>query len=169
MIKRILPSEHVILETNLSKDQVFERLKNNIDPKKPMVYSRDSITKVSKKYNGVFDQSNFEISRTIKYRNSFLPIIKGTISDNHCKTKIDILMKPHSLIKAFATVWFIGISFACITITYSVFKSGFEPYVFIPYGMLFIGILLVFSSFKAESSKSKKDLMKILNAKVSQE
>ncbi|RXM40882.1 hypothetical protein BOQ62_03640 [Chryseobacterium sp. CH21] len=71
---KYLPFERITYTTNLSEQEVLTRLSGFVEPKK-FGLGRNYI----KEYEGSINDNNFEISRVIRNRNSFLPQIIGTV------------------------------------------------------------------------------------------
>lgn len=164
-MKKILPLEKLILSTRLSKAQVIEKLNENVEPEKSLGFGSSNFS-YKKAYIGKIDGDRFEIKRAINYRNSFLPLIKGTVNSEIGRTKIEISMKPNDFVIAFMGIWFGGVSIACIASIHVIMTQEFNPFLLIPFAMLLFGIALILAAFKTESSKSKKDLLAILEAEI---
>jgi hypothetical protein len=166
-MSKYLPVEYVIYKTKLSIEQTIQKLADNIEAEKSFGFGALNYS-YSKPYIGKITGNRFEIERAISYRNSFLPQIKGEIYSEFDGTKIKVDMKPHLFVLFFMTLWFGGVFIGCIATTFAFFTKEFTPFVLIPYGMLIFGITLFYGSFKIESSISKKDLLKILEAEIEQ-
>jgi hypothetical protein len=155
-----LPFEHLIYKTNLSEQEVLARLSDFIDKKKIRIF-RNNITK---EYEGTIDGNSFEISRIIKGRNSFQPRISGEIRQNNYETKIEIKMRLHWSVFIFLLFWCVFVFFALIMIFTNAEKISAVS--FMPLLMLLVAYLFTMFGFKIESKRSKKDLEKMLNAKM---
>lgn len=166
-MSKYLPVENIVYKTKLSAERAIEKLDDNIEAKEPFGFGTRDYA-YSKPYIGWIFGNRFEIERAISYRNSFLPQIKGEVYVEFDGTKIKVSMKPHIFVLIFMAVWFGGIFIACFAMVMKLFADGFSPEFLIPFGMLLFGIALLFGAFKSESSRSKKDLMKILEAEVEQ-
>ncbi|AZB35921.1 hypothetical protein [Chryseobacterium bernardetii] len=70
---KYLPFERIVFNTNLPEQEVMTRLLDFVEPKKFFSW------KHIKDYEGSVDTNSFDISRVVKYRNSFLPQISGSI------------------------------------------------------------------------------------------
>jgi len=159
-----LPYENLIYESNLTESDLRNRINQNIEPKKIF---RIGFKNKNTKYEGCLNGNNFEINRIISYRNSFLPKIKGVIIQANGVTRINVKMRMHIFVYIFLTIWCCGVVLAFIAITISsINNKNFEASIFIPLGMLIFAYLLTTGGFKFESSKSKKDLEKILNSRI---
>ncbi|WP_210411434.1 hypothetical protein [Oceanispirochaeta crateris] len=119
----------------------------------------------NKVFHGQVHQDHFKIYRQISYRNSFLPQIKGRMTQKENKTIIDVSMKLHPFVIAFMTLWFSGLISACM----SFFLSPWKPFFFVPIIMLIFGILLCTLPFWYEVKKSKNELFKIFSVYMSSE
>lgn len=166
-MSKYLPIENIIYKSKLSTEQTIQKLNENIEAEKSFGFGAHNFT-YSKPYIGKIIGNSFEIKRAISYRNSFLPQIKGEIYSDFDGTKIKVNMKPHSFVLVFMTIWFGGVFIGCIATTFALFTKEFTPFFLIPFGMLIFGIALLYGAFKTESSTSKKDLMKILEAEIEQ-
>ena len=167
---KYLPFENFVLTTSLSVDEVRNRLSNNIEPRKGSFISA-SKTNTSKPYTGSILNNTFKIYRIINYKNSFLPVITGEITQAWGKTEITIKMKPVLFVLIFMAFWLGTVGIVCIVILVAaildfkdIIHNGFSPPVLIPFGMFIFGYLLVTLGFKYESSTSKKFLKTLLDA-----
>ena len=161
----LLPFENLTFKTKLSKDEAIEKLLENIEAQKSFGIGAHNYLYL-KPYIGRFEENNFEIKRAISYRNSFLPVIKGTVYTEFDVTKIKVKMRPHFFVLIFMTVWFSGVLIGCLFTTIALLTQKFTPMFLIPYGMIIFGIALLYGGFKTESSISKKDLLRILEAEI---
>lgn len=111
--------------------------------------------------------NTFEINRLIHYRNSFLPVIKGQILSDNRGSKVDIKMRLHVMVYAFAAIWCIGVSIAFVAmLVLSIREGRFNAAVLIPLGMLIFLFLMTTGGFKAESGKARKDMLDIFAGQV---
>jgi hypothetical protein len=172
-IKKYLPVEDYVLTTKLSPQEVHNRIAANIEPRAGIRLSLLP-RHTSKPYEGQIYNNQFTISRIIHYRNSFLPIIKGTISSYLSQTQIAITMKPHSFVLVFMLVWMGFVGLACVGILIALaikgnrlFGGGFSPFAFIPFVMLVFGALLTHFAFKMESKKARLFLAYLLQGQES--
>lgn len=160
-----LPYENIIYESNLTESDLRDRISQNIESKKSFRVGFGN--KNTKPYEGYINGNIFEINRIVSYRNSFLPQIKGVISQANGATRINVKMRMHIFIYIFLTIWCGGVGLAFIAMLISsINNNNFEPAIFIPFGMLIFAYLLTTGGFKFESSISKKDLEKILNSRI---
>lgn len=165
----LLPFEKIIYKTQLEEEYVIQRLRENTELEQNFPFGTFT-TCSSKPYEGCIKNSTFRIKRNISYRNSFLPMINGTIEKNNDKVTITVKMKLHTLIIIFLCIW-CGLSgFASIAIiTDMINHSEFGLHFLYPLGMLLFAYALTMSAFKYESNKTKIDLKNIFEADIIQE
>lgn len=154
-IKRFLPVEKYQIHTKLSVEEVKERVSS-------LLFSD---------YSGSLNGNVFKMNRSIKYQNSFLPDIKGTITVYAGKTEIDVSMTMNLFVRIFMIVYLSLLSIPSLIILLALVRrllhfyfKGLSPFIIIPIGMLIVGYLLMMVAFKLEARKSKKDLNKIFRA-----
>lgn len=171
---KYLPFEKFVLTTQLSVDEVQQRLNEKVEHKQNPWLSR--APKTNKPYTGEITSETFRMYRIINYRNSFLPQISGRYIKNYNGTQIQIKMQLHTGVKIFMAIWFGLLGVVCIVILAvmlatikELFKEGFSPPVLIPFVMFAGGYGLAMIGFKSESRLSKNYLIALLNAKEESE
>jgi hypothetical protein len=94
----------------------------------------------------VLDDS-FKMRRNIRYRNSFLPMIRGRISSYGVGTRVSVTMFLHPVVVIFMIFW-LGMV-ASVAFSYPTLSP-------IPWGMLAFGIALPVGGFIPEAIKAKR-------------
>ncbi|HET6227310.1 MAG TPA: hypothetical protein VFF27_13585 [Bacteroidia bacterium] len=125
-----------------------------------------------KEFIGKVEENHFVISRTIYHRNSFLPIITGSLSSLGNQTIIDIKMRVNYFVLAFITFWLSVVGLFCLIMTIMLIanlkahdpKISKDFMILIPYGMFLMGSLLFIFPFRYEVKKAKELLLFHLNA-----
>lgn len=148
---------HFTIETQKSEDEILQIIRDN-------TYIRTSafdFPKGDKYFEGDVFENSFKIFRCIHYRNSFLPVIIGTIekSDYDSPLKIKINMRMTIFVSVFISIWFTGVIAACLILPFVGFSM---PAALVPYIMLVFGILLVVIPNKIETKKAKEKLEELL-------
>ncbi len=166
--------KNYILKTNLSVAAVNKRLTDNIESQKTSSIFLFKIPS-GKLYRGTISNANFKISRIINYRNSFLPIITGSISSRAGKTEIHLKLRIQKFAFVFMLIWFSAVALVCLVIIFvaimrfkHIIQNGFSPSFLIPFAMLFIFYLMAYFGFKLESKKSIQFFEGLLDAEVKQ-
>lgn len=159
---KYLPFERITYRTQLSEQEVITRLSGFVEPKK-FGLGRNYL----KEYEGSIHNNNFEISRVIQYRNSFLPQINGRIQKGNDGVKIEVALSLHAFVLFFLIVWcsfalifFIGVSIRAIR------EKEISVELFLPLGMLLFVYVLTMAGFKSESKQSKEFLRRSFEAEI---
>ena len=161
----LLPYERIISKSSLSEAEALKRLSESVEPSSRnfTLFSRNYPDKA---YQGKIDGYEFDIARVIRYRNSFLPRITGTIRSEYDGTVVDVKMKLDPMVLVFMCIWCGMVGFGGCMIFISTLGKGFQPAILIPAGMLLFACVMVVGGFKAESSTSRKDLKEIFKAEI---
>jgi hypothetical protein len=102
---------------------------------------------------GSVDEDSFKLSRDIRYRNSFLPLIRGHVLATPTGTQINVAMFMHPLVAVFMTFW-LGMAGAGTFAIYSAKEASSS----IPAGMFLFGLALMCGGFFPEAFKAKRIL-----------
>lgn len=162
---RILPYEDYQLITSLPEKEVIELISRQIEPKQALRFAQFRRNKNWKPYEGEITGNIFRIIRVIRYRNSFLPMIFGTIESRGGETRISIEMRMMPLATLFifllmGVIVIMEISFLYI----GLHDQSFLPAIAVPLMMFALGYFMVYWGFKIESVRSKKFLRELLRA-----
>ena len=144
-----------IIETKKSKDEILQIIRDN-------THIRTSVFGFSEGntyFEGKVCENSFKICRCIHYRNSFLPLIIGTIEAHEYGSTINIRMRMAISVIVFLVVWFTGVITACLIFPFVGFPM---PAALVPYIMLVFGILLVIIPNKIEAKKAREKLEELL-------
>ena len=161
-----LPKETLTFKTKLKEDEVIARLSHSVEPEK---FIRSGLfgSSNTKPYEGKITGYTFSIKRIIKYRNSFLPRIIGTVERDIQGTSIKVKMRLQIFVLAFLFVWCSGALVGLFFIAKNVvINKGFDPWFFMPIGMLLLVYILTIAAFKYESGKAKNDLKNLFEAEM---
>jgi hypothetical protein len=169
-LKKFLPFEYFVLQTNLTMAEVLGRIADNIEPRKGLRLDSYPEKRI-KQYEGRIIDNNFEINRIIDYKNSFLPMISGQIQPGTNNMKIFITMRPAVFVLALMAIVLGTTGSACLTIIIMVIinfnkilQQGISPMILIPFGMFILGYGMIIIGFKMESKKAKEFLIDLLEA-----
>jgi hypothetical protein len=111
-----------------------------------------------KTFKGTIDASSFRIMRRIRYRNSFQPVIRGTITELRPGSRIDVRMTLHPFVAVFAIVW---LALAC-NFLFMGFSSAVTSFVWIPTLMVVAFVAMLVGGFAFEAWKGRKLLEQAL-------
>jgi hypothetical protein len=143
-----------ILESKKSKDEIIQIMKENTSPARSAFYRN-----YDEFFNGKILEDSFKLQRNINYRNSFLPVLIGEINENDSCTRITIRTRMNFFVIVFLLIWFGGVSLGCLITPFADFEIQFK---FIPYLMLFAGILITVLPYNYETKKAKEKLEELL-------
>lgn len=128
-------------------DGFWERLEAAIEP------AADPST-----FRGTVSENEFKIRRVIRYRNSFLPVIRGQLSTSvGGNTTIRLTMTLHVFAAAFMVFWLGSVAMAVPWQMLGQFES-IDTRVLIPLGMVLFGIVLTITGFYPEARKAERIL-----------
>jgi hypothetical protein len=160
---KFFPYDSFIIKTRLSPEDIQQILHDNVEPNGWFQLRWN----VQKPYGGKIDERKFSISRIIRYRNSFLPIIKGEIIPNSGGSIVRIKMRPYGFTIAFMCFWLGGVSYMFLDITgdWFLYITQFQPSeyvslmgIFIPVAFFIFGYTLLLGGYKFEATKSRNFL-----------
>ena len=143
-----------IIKTSKSKSEIIQILENNTSEKRSVFYRN-----YDEFFNGNISEDSFKIQRNISYRNSFLPVIIGTIKETDNGSEISMKMRLSLFVTGFMIFWFSFVIIFCLMMPFIKFDF---PISLVPYLMLVFGILLVIIPNKIETKIAKEKLEELL-------
>jgi hypothetical protein len=160
---KLFPSQEATLYSALPKAEVLDRLYYNVQPEHMAFAHKDH---PARRFQGHIEGSSFTIKRVIGYRNSFLPVITGSLSELPKGTRINLRLKPMRRIAIIMTLWFgTAILLLIITVIASLTDDGSVIAAFIPLAMLAVGVALQHICFNTECERSIEELKSIFEVK----
>ena len=158
----LLPYQRLVFESQFSKEEILRRLTAEVARRR---ISFGVFENRRETFEGEVSENGFKISRIIRYRNSFRPIIEGEFFPLVKGVRIEVRMRLQLLVLIFSIVW---VSFAVAvagTVIFQIISRGeFAGGMFIPFGMLLFYFLLVTIAFGLEANKASKLLSEIFAA-----
>jgi hypothetical protein len=103
---------------------------------------------------GRVEGNGFKLYRDIRYRNSFLPRIRGYVSAYRDGTNIDVTMYLHPVVMVFMLFWLGGVGAGAV----ATFSHGKGAQALIPFGMFIFGAALTLGGFFPEAIKARRIL-----------
>ena len=160
----LLPYQKLLFNSPLSREELTRRLAREVSKSRWGFALFDRRTEL---FEGTITSEGFKVSRIIRYRNSFLPVISGNFSPTAKGVRVDVTLRLHGAVLAFSVVWlsFVGLGAAAVVL--ELLRS--EPLGqvrLIPLGMLAFFYLLVTLSFGFEARKARKLLSEIFEAEA---
>jgi hypothetical protein len=157
------PWEEVKYITNLTKDEIINRINGVVEPKG--LFGIHFLKKYSygKPFAGEIYENGFKITRITFYKNLFKPIIAGNIIEDKEQNIINVKIRCHYFIVGFMAIWFGLLLLSIISnITKAIFgiNNSIEIISSLIGALIFLllGYLILILPFKYESMKAKKML-----------
>ncbi|ELC9583625.1 hypothetical protein RJY99_004615 [Vibrio vulnificus] len=152
---KFIPYHDFQFDSELSKDEVLNKIQDRIDkPTTPRRWKR-------KEFTGSVFTNSFDISKNLRRRNSFSPIIKGCIEDIDTGVRITILMRMHPLIIVLMLFWLAFIGVSSVVMLYR--AENIELVLFIPIIMFFFGLVFPPVSFWSEVRRQETRIRELLS------
>ena len=152
----------------LPLDEARERLRSITKPPRSFMEKLEQwgVQDEKPSFIGEVKDSEFTLRRDISYRNSFLPVIRGSIggSSRGSVIRATLTLPPVTLV--FMLFWFGGLSVAAIPLIIFTLAAG-NPAGLIPIGMLAFGAVLVYFGFFPEARKAERIFRELLQVQGS--
>lgn len=167
---KYFPQENLIFKSKLNKQEVLQKLNENVEQLQPFKFSFKS-KKITKPYEGfLYKDYTFDIKRVIQYQNSFLLDNFGNIIEINGVVYINVKMKINILVRIFFFFFLFLFGFGTLLFIYnSVIALKIENFGLIFPGTFLFLYLLVMFGFKYESNIAKKDFKELFEAKIENE
>jgi hypothetical protein len=158
----LLPYKQLVFESHLSRGAIIRRLRVEVANRR---LGWGIFERRTEKFEGEVSETGFKISRIIRYRNSFLPIVQGQFSPLIKGVRIEVRMRLHVAVLIFSILWLSFVGVSAVTVISQIISTGkFEGGMLIPLGMLLFYYLLVTIGFGIEANKASKLLRDIFEA-----
>ncbi|UMY65350.1 MULTISPECIES: hypothetical protein [unclassified Flavobacterium] len=157
-----LPIRRFEWRSSLSTTEITERMERSVRP---------DVNGGPPAYTGMVFSGGFTVSRVIGYRNSFLPVIKGTCRSEGSGSRIQVTMKMAPIVQVFMGIWMGFVFLACVGtivgVTGATDDGGpdVSPAIVIPFVMLVAGALICNVPFHLEAKKSETFLRNLLEVR----
>lgn len=158
---KLLPYENFYIITKMKQAEVQLEFERAVSAGTGSIFKSSSCATYFEGYavNGVF-----EFKRSIEYRNSFLPEIKGTTEPYLNGSRIHVKMRMMMFVTVFMCVWLGGAAVGGISIFISEISDGhFRIQDLAVFLMFFFGYGLMMGAFKYESRKAKNKLLEMFD------
>lgn len=158
---KLLPYEEFTIQTRDFLPLIIERLNGEVEtPKIRWGFSRHHAL-----YQGKVSESGFEITRIIHYRNSFLPVIRGTFhQESDGRTTIHIKMGIDPFVMAFLGFWYLtwygGVTPIVLTGTMPKTMALFFL------GLPIVVLITFWCAFWFEANRSRREIASIILGEI---
>ncbi len=163
----LLPYIKYTLATNLTADEVEQRLADNIEPANNWRFSFGMVIEYKKPYEGKILNHLFKIRRIAWLNHKYRTSVRGVITELADGTSIDITIWLNWFCWVYAVAILLADLILIIACTSKALNAGNAALVafFIIAFMNTIGVVFPFYAFSSESSKAKKFLSDLLEEK----
>ena len=151
------PRRHLVLRSPVSPEEVLRRLSERVEPKRRLRFGRE------RPFEGVVSSEGFEINRIIFYRNSFLPLVEGSVQRDGAGSLIDAELTLHPFVAVVMAVFFTLTGLFGIASSISFYGEGrFQPLEFpVPLGLFGGGFVLMHGAFALEVGSVRRLLEEV--------
>jgi hypothetical protein len=169
LVYKLLPFKQYTLITKLPTQEVRKRIIKFIEEKQNTSAPAGTLQAFEGKLLG----DRFVLSRVMRRRNSFLPVVTGDIAGffGHTQVYIKIELTRFILIFIFGWVAILGLLCGGLLIIglvqfQHILQQGFSLLLLIPFGLFLVGSLLTILPFKRETKRSIQLLSELLDGKA---
>lgn len=149
---QLIPYRRLSLNTRLSVEQTMSLLQESVAPV-PSISLRWT-SKATKPFEGTVSPTGFTIFRTIRYRNSFLPILNGRFAATPTGTVITVNMTISPLVAAVGLLMIMSLGPILLSALARQFDLGLA--------LLLLGIYVVMMiAFGYEANRAEAQLKQI--------
>jgi hypothetical protein len=158
----LIPFDRVTLVVVATAEVTRERLQASVGKPTWNPFKRDSRSP----FLGMVGPDRFKITRNITYRNSFMPVLVGTISQEGPHTVIHLRLRLVIFVLVFIMIWVSMATFGALAISWRGFSQG-DPNRWaglLMWGFPAFGYVLCMGGFNYERKRSLKALKELLQA-----
>jgi hypothetical protein len=163
IFKYLIPFDRFVIHSPMSPTDALQALRSVVEPGKFLRFS----TAGAKAFQGTVDVSGFRITRIIGYRNSFLPVIVGTVTPAPGGSLVRIHMRMIVFVMLFCCVWLTGVVSIGGNLIWrtSWAQVQAQPICLMPVGMMLFFLVLVNGGFWLEARKQKRMLTSLFTSR----
>jgi hypothetical protein len=153
----ILPYQRFALDTTLPVEETCARLARSVEPRRSFRLGAGTCP-----FEGSVDGERFAIRRIILYRNSFLPLVNGSVEPTATGSRLRGTLTLHPLVAVFLALW-IGIALM-IGPPMLLSTEGDAPWSvrLTPLGIIGALGLVVSGAFTYEARRARSELVRIV-------
>lgn len=157
---RVFPYLREQINSEKTREEIYRILYSVTD-------SGKIILSTSAEFSGKVSPSHFTIRPECGYRNSFAPVLTGTMTEEKEGTMIDIVLQLHIFVRMFITVWSGGLFLFSLFGVLGVFmdfidRTGGITLILVPIGMITAGQIITRLGFYGSARKALKRLRELI-------
>jgi hypothetical protein len=150
--KKFPPEEALEITSPLSPSQAAAALAAVVEPPR-----RFRLGGGHRDFEGHVGSQSFEIRRIVATRNSFVPVVRGTLIESPHGTRVAIVMRPRPSAMAFMYLWFALVAILALAGPIGVLAGYPALWPLVPAGptLVAIGWAVMSSGFWSEASRAR--------------
>jgi hypothetical protein len=153
-----LPYRAFELYSALPPGEVLQRIARVTEPRRWIRFGS-----AAQPFEGAVEGSSFDLLRTISYRNSFLPRVRGSVRGIATGSRLAVTMTLHPAVMVFLFVWVGGVLTIGAGLVLGALNGQVEFYfAFLPVGMLLFLWVLAVGAFTFEARKAERLLRELV-------
>jgi hypothetical protein len=147
-----MPLYRFHIETRLSPPAAMARIMGMVGlPRSSSVEGLGPGDDASPPFVGKVEGDVFRIRRDIRYRNAFLPVIRGRITSLPMGARVSVTVRLPPAVALFMSAWFAGLVAGVASLS-----EPMHPLLVIPAGLFLFGAGLVCGGFFTEALKARR-------------
>ncbi len=157
IFKYLIPFDRFTIHSRMSPVEAVQALQAVVEPQKFLRFS----TAGAQPFEGRVKGYGFRITRIIGYRNSWLPVVVGSVTPAPGGSLVRIHMRLLVIVGLFSTAWLCGIGLAAVGLGLQALAHPDKDALLslIPTGMFVFGLALTNGGFWSEATKQKRMLI----------
>ena len=152
----ILPSLDETIVSKMSMEEICEALGAVTVPRKEHRYGDRR-----GEFIGEVDTAGFKVVSNISYRNSFLPIIQGSVRAEGSRSVITIKMRMHWFVSVFSAIWLGFVTLFMLAVVLMLVVESDFSLLCGSGGMMLFGQLLIRGGFYIPAKKALKRMKEL--------
>lgn len=162
MLDLLFRGRPLVFETGLGVDEVTRRLAREVVP--PKWQFRETRTQL---FEGTFSDGRFHMVRLVRGRNSFRPLIDGSVKPGPKGARVDVVLRLHPLVLGLCAVLFgLGALVATVAAAESLTTRTMSPGALIGAGFMLMFVVFLVATV-VEAGTATRLLAKLFEAEPS--
>ncbi len=162
---KFFPYEHFEIQTSKPKNEIVSLLREKTNPNRPSILRSAG----NHLFWGEVGEDRFKIVPIVSYRNSFVPVVSGTITEREDGAVVDVDMRLPQAVKVFSTVFLAFCAFTMLlSLGFAFAERNFGLHILIPGLMICFLYKLLNTPFYHEAQKARDALFCLLGGQREQ-
>jgi hypothetical protein len=155
----LFPDERFVIDAQAAPDEVRDRLSSAVWSGR-----RVSLRRPEAVFTGTVGPNSFELRPVLGYRNSFVPIARGSFTSGSAGTRVDVRLRMFPVVAIFMAVWLsLAAAFFLVMVVIAVGNPSRSWLPLVGIAFFAFGYLLMNLSFSFEARRSRTNLALLLS------